>query len=355
MKRLATTLAALCCALPAAAQPAPQLPSSLDALVAAARKEGSINLAWSESLLGGGDAAQRYAAAFNKYFKTDIKFSYAPAVEVARLGNQLYTELQTGQPASTDMFAGAAAQIQPLVKRDVLMPIQWASLMPDRITPDIVEANGEALRIQTAMSGITYNTDMVKAIPATLADFLKPEWKGKIASTPYAAGFDILAAKDLWGPEKTIDFITKFAPQVAGLIRCGDVERMATGEFSALVMDCSGNLTVKWHEDGAPVAYFVPNDAAQKRYYYLSVPRHARHPAAAALFALFFDTAPGQALMWDIIRIDLDSFKESHEAKLVAETKARGAQFTDVTIDWWDKHPEVDETKSRVIKILTTK
>lgn len=356
MKRLAALIAVLLgCASPSWAQKAPDLPTTLDALVAAARKEGRLNLAWSESLLGGGDAAQRYAAAFNAYFKTDIAFSYAPAVEVARLGNQLFTEMQTGQPASSDLFVGAAPQMLPVVKRGMLLPVQWASLMPDRITADMAEAGGQALRIQTAMSGISYNTQMITAPPETLEDFLKPEWKGRIASTPYVAGFDILAARDLWGPDRTVAFMTRFAPQVAGLIRCGDVERLATGEFAALVMDCSGNLTLKWQDEGAPVAYFVPKDAAQRRYYYVSVPRHARNPAAAALFGLFFDTAPGQALMWDIIRIDLDAFKESHEAKLVAATRAKGAVFTDVTIDWWDRHPEVDETKSRTIKILTSK
>ena len=39
--------------------------------------------------------------------------------------------------------------------------------------------------------------------PTTLADFLRPEWKGKIASTPYSAGFDVLYAADVWGKERT--------------------------------------------------------------------------------------------------------------------------------------------------------
>jgi ABC-type Fe3+ transport system substrate-binding protein len=363
MKRLATliALAILVSLRPAFAQQASaqqasaQIPTELNALIAAAQQEGTLNLAWSESLLGGGDAAQKYATAFNAYFHTKIAFTYAPAVEVARLANQLYTEQQANQPASTDMFAGSAPQVQPLVKRNALLPIPWSTLLPAIVTPDMVEANGDALRVQTALSGVSYNTDAVKTPPTSLQDFLKPEWKGKIATTPYAAGFDVLAAKDLWGPDKLIDYMTKFSRQVAGLIRCGDVERLATGEFAALVMDCSGNLTLRWQDNGAPVAYAIADDAAQRRFTYVTVPRNSRHPAAATLFGLFLDTQPAQALMWDSIRIDLDTLKGSHLGPNVAAAQARGVKFTDVTIGWWDSHPEVDETKSRIIKILTSK
>jgi ABC-type Fe3+ transport system substrate-binding protein len=91
-----------------------------------------------------------------------------------------------------------------------------------------------------------------------LTDFLQPQWKGKIATTPYAASYDILAANDLWGPKKTLDFISRLSGQASGLIRCGDVERIATGEFAALVMECTDNATRVWQERGAPVGYAIP-------------------------------------------------------------------------------------------------
>jgi ABC-type Fe3+ transport system substrate-binding protein len=355
---LLTVLALAHCATAMAQAPATAeqaLPPTLTGLVAAAEKEGALNGVWGESLLGDNVAAQRYANMFNKRFGTHIVFSFAPGMEVARLGNQLFTEWQAGQPASSDLFAGSAPQMLPLVKRDALLPIPWADYLPGRIAADMVEGGGRALRMQTPLSGITYNTDLVPSPPTSLEDFLKPEWKGKVATTPYAAGFDVLAAKDLWGPERTLAYATKLSSQVAGLVRCGDVERIATGEFQALVMDCIGNVTQVWKGNGAPVAYVIVRDAAQRRFSYVSVPRNARHPAAAALFGVFLLTPEAQALMWDAIKIDLDEFKESHVAKLVADMQASGVKFTDVSIDWWGRHPEVDETKAAMIKILTSK
>ena len=55
--------------------------------------------------------------------------------------------------------------------------------------------------------GFTYNTNLVAAneVPQRVEDVLNPKWKGKIASTPYAASFDRLAL--IWGEEKTTSFI----------------------------------------------------------------------------------------------------------------------------------------------------
>ena len=244
----------------------PKLADNLKDMIAAASKEGTLNLVWSTSLMGGGDVAQKHAAAFNKEFGTHIDVKFSPGIEVARFGNQLYTELKAGQPASSDIFVGAVAQLIPLLQRDLFVPVPWEKLKPGETTAHETEADDKALRIQTALSGITYNTNQIKNPPHLLTDFLQPQWKGKIATTPYAAGYDILVANDLWGPKKTLDFVDKLSQQAAGLIRCGDVQRIATGEFAALVMDCISSATQVWQEKGAPVGYAIPADAAQKRY-----------------------------------------------------------------------------------------
>lgn len=330
----------------------PKLADNLKDMIAAASKEGTLNLVWSSSLLGGGDVAQKHAAAFNKEFGTHIDVKFSPGIEAARFGNQLYTELQAGQPASSDIYVGAAAQLIPLLQRDLFVPVPWQKLKPDVITGQEVEADNKALRIQTALSGVTYNTSQTKAPPRLLTDFLQPQWKGKLATTPYAAGYDILVANDLWGPKKTLDFIGKLSAQVAGLIRCGDVQRIANGEFAALVMDCIGSTTQVWHERGAPVDYAIPADAAQKRYYYTSIPKNAPHPNAGALFSIYLVSKAGQDVMWDTVRAELASVPGSKVAKVIADNEAKGIKFHDVTIDWWAKHPEIEATKADMIKLL---
>ena len=342
-------------AAPAAAQEKP-IAGTLDAVIAAAKQEGTLSLVWSESSMGSIEVVKKHEAAFNKLFGTNLSFKFAPSVEMARLGNQLLTEMQAGQPASSDVYIGAAAQILPLLQKDLFRQVPWTVLSPKRITAKEVEQDGKTLRFQTALSGFTYNTQMMKTPPTTLAGFLAPEWKGKIASTPYAAGFDILAAEGMWGPEKTLDYVRKLSPQLSGLIRCGDVERIATGEYAALVMDCISNTTLEWQKRrGAPVAYAIPSDGAQKRYYYLTIPKHAAHPNAAALFTVYLLAREGQQVMWDSLFTDLDSLEGSQTTKVIADYEAKGVKFPEITIDWWAKHPELDRTKAEMIKILSRK
>lgn len=356
MRRAASALGlvAALVVLPALAQASP-VADTLDGIIAAAKKEGTLNIVWSESLMGGNDAVQQHMAAFNKLFGTDIKVKYAPGAAVARVGNQLYTEMQAGQPASSDIYIGAAAQTQPLIEKGLFLSVPWAKLYPQRIRSEDSEKDGQALRIQTTLSGITYNTNLVKDPPKRLVDYLDPKWKGKLASTPYAAGFDILAANDMWGPKKTIDFVRKLSAQVAGLTRCGDVESIATGEYAALVMDCLGNTTLAWQERGAPVGYVIPSDAAQKRYYYVSIPKNAAHPNVGALFAIYLDSKAGQEVMWKTTHGDLNDLEGSHVAEQIAAYEKKGVKFPEITIDWWSAHPEIDKTKAELIKILSHK
>jgi hypothetical protein len=62
------------------------------------------------------------------------------------------------------------------------------------------------------------------------------------------------------------------------LIRCGEAERIATGEYLALVMDCTGQDALQWQEKGAPVGQMMPLDAAQLRYYYFAILRTRNIP-----------------------------------------------------------------------------
>jgi ABC-type Fe3+ transport system substrate-binding protein len=351
MKLSVICVAALLAGATPAFGQAPKLADNLKDMVAAASKEGTLNLVWSGSLLGGGEVAQKHAAAFNKAYGTHIDVKFAPGIEAARYGNQLYTELQAGQPASSDIYVGAAAQLVPLLQRDLFVPVLWQKLKPGEITEQEVEADGKALRIVTSLSGITYNSNQMKEPPRLLEDYLQPQWKGKIATTPYAAGYDILPANDLWGPKKTLDFVSKLAGQVAGLIRCGDVQRIASGEFAALVMGCIGSTTQVWKERGAPVDYAIAADAAQKRYYYISIPKNAPHPNAGALFSMYLVSKSGQEVMWDTVRAGLAPVS-SKVAKQIADNEAKGIKFHEVTIDWWAKHPEIETTKSEMIKLL---
>lgn len=355
MKRLL-----LACCLFLAVHPAfaEELGGDFDAIKAAAQREGELDMVWSESSLGDAQAAARHEAAFNKLFGTKIPVHFTPGPEFAREGNQLYTEMKAGQPASSDIYIAAAAQVAPLVGRDLFLPVPWpslgASLAPGRIRPEFSEKDGRVLRIATAVSVVAYNTQLIPNPPASLADLVKPEYQGKLATTPYAAGYDMLAANDIWGPEKALAFVTALSRNVAGLIRCGEMERLASGEFGALVMDCTSQGAMIWKERGAPVDSFIPTEATQRRYTYFTIPRNTRHPNAAALFGLYLLSEPGQFTFWDTMRMDLDALPGSHMAQFIAPYEAKGVKFREVTVDWMASHPEIDQARGQMSKILAT-
>ena len=258
---------------------------ALKDLAAAANKEGSLTLSWSGSTFAGIQGAARYQAAINKMFGTNIRVNFLPGPDMARIANQLATEFTANQRAHVDLLLGASPQLTPLVKIDFFERVDWKQYLPNRITDQMIELDGRIIRIVTGLSGATYNSRLAPMKPTTLADFLRPEWKGKIASTPYSAGFDVLYAADVWGKERTTEYVTKLSAQITGLIRCGEAERIATGEYLALVMDCTGQDALQWQEKGAPVGQMMPLDAAQLRYYYFAIPKNAQHPNAAKLYS----------------------------------------------------------------------
>jgi ABC-type Fe3+ transport system substrate-binding protein len=334
---------------------AQEMNPALKELAAAANREGAVTLSWSQSTLGGSQGAARFQAAMNKALGTSIRISFLPGPDMARVINQVATESSAGQKAHVDILLGAAPQIAPVVRLNLFEPVDWAQYLPGRITPNMIELDGRIIRIVTGLSGVTYNAQLAPMKPTVLDDFLKAEWKGKIASTPYAAGLDVLLAEDVWGKDKTVNYVRALARQVAGVMRCGETERVATGEYLALVMDCTGQDALLWQEKGAPVAQLMPLDAAQQRYYYLAVPKNAQHPNAAKLLTVFLLTEEGQRLAYETWKIDLHFMPGSKMGAMIADYQKRDVKFKEVTVQWWSDHPEIDATRSELIKILTTK
>jgi hypothetical protein len=66
-------------------------------------------------------------------------------------------------------------------------------------------------------------------------------------------------------------------------------------------------------------------------------------------------TPEGQQLIYDTWKIDLSFMPGSKVGATVADYQKRGVKFKEVTVEWWSQHPEIDASRSELIKILTTK
>ena len=348
----------------AAAQPAspsaatssaakPAASSELEQLIAGAKKEGQLNLIWGAGSLG--DSMDPYVAGFNKAYGLDVKVTFTTGPQMRDQAAKTVQEVQTGRPPSSDLFLGYGDTLAVLVQSNAVEQVDW-SWAPNLKNPGQIAPNGVGVVIQDGMDGITYNTNKLKGdqVPKTMQDLLKPQFKGHIASTPYAAGFDYLASDEMWGEQKLFDYLPKFSAQVSGLLRCSDMNRIANGEFDVFALDCSQSETLKDKAQGQPIDIVVPSDAAFTTLLYLAVPKGVAHPDAAKLFVNYMATREAQDLLYQNSYADTHFVPGSKTAKLLDDLKSSGAKVTDINLQWVQSQGDKEAARlKRAVDILS--
>jgi ABC-type Fe3+ transport system substrate-binding protein len=340
---------------------APQLSAqtlspALQKVIADSAKDPNLSLMWSQATMGGTKGAADFEAGMNKMFGTKIKIKFTPGPSMPAVGNEIAMRATAGQPAQTDVFIAFSRDMAELIEKKLFMPVNWTELAPGRIPKEAVEADGTALKILTGLLGVTYNTQLAPSKPESLADFLKPEWKGKIATTPYSAGFDILAGKDVFGSQKALDYAKQLTPQIAGLTRCDENERLASGEFLAMVIDCGDLGQQALISKGAPIAHFTPKDYPVMSFYYLTVPKNASNPNAAILFTVFASMPEGQKIIRDYWGGDMHLYPEAQTHKTAMEVEAKiGQKLHSIDLSWQNDNAEGRKTHAEINKILAVK
>ena len=313
---------------PACAADIPMSPA-LQKIIDGAKQEGKLTLSYAANILGGPDGARVGAAGIKQDFGVDLDVTYYPGPSFAPMAAKLLTEMQAGQQSSTDVYNGTAVEVTPQLAHNLFRQIPWTALYPGRITPEVAEADGRALRIVTKVPGILYNkrTTLQFGDAHAMADLLKPDYKGKLYTTPYLAGFDVLVAKDVWGFDKTADFVKQFAQNIGGLVSCAGVDRIASGEIPGLALSCSGSEAhLPQYQD--VLGETVLLDAAERRFDYLCVPVNAAHPNAAILFALYASSPEGQMkILHDGFGAELDTYPDTptHQQIVALQARARNS------------------------------
>jgi iron(III) transport system substrate-binding protein len=296
---------------------------TLAQLIDGAKKEGQLILSWGTGTMGGIEGAAAMEKAFNKTYGLNLQFKFTPGPAMPQFASRIIQEAKAGQPSSSDLFVGSENH----VARMSLKSVEWTKIFP-HITAPMIDFDNKVLIVTTRTPGFSYNSKIVgsKDVPQRVEDVLNPKWKGKIASTPYAASFDRLSM--IWGEEKTTAFLQKFVKQVAGLIRCGEDERIASGEFAMLVFNCDLAAPQEAKEKGGPVDGQVFKDAGILSYWYVTVPTNARNPNAATLLAAFLLSKDGQDILYQTERSSSHLVKGTQMNKFIAEQEKRGVKFT---------------------------
>ena len=318
----------------------------LNALIDGARKEGQLSIVVGEGTLGGSNSG--LGAAFNKYYGLNLDVRFTPGPPMPNVIAAVVQQYQAHHAAVTDVVVGYANHMMDLIAGNSGEKVDWKSWAPNLQHDGLVSPEGVAVPVMSSTVGIAYNTTVFQGsdIPTKFADLLNPKLKGHVATTPYASSFDRLATPDMWGKEKTLDFARKLSAQVGGLIRCNEMDRIASGEFDAFALTCSQNNALATAAKGAPVGFALASDAPIVMPLYEAVPATAAHPNAAKLWINFMSSPEAQKILYDVSFADLDALPGSKTGQSIDVLRNKGVKFLIVDTDFYRHHDQADMSEA---------
>jgi ABC-type Fe3+ transport system substrate-binding protein len=335
----------------AAAQSGP-----LQDLIEGARREGQLVLIGGEGTFGGTEAIRRLADGYNRLYGLNVNVQFTPGPSMPQMTSRVAQEVLAGRSATTDVLIAYATSMIAAMQADALEAVDW-SWAPNLQDPRLLGPNGVAVTYETSLAGITYNTQRLTGdlVPTSLQDLLKPGYKGRIATTEYAAYFDLLSFDDLWGKDRIFDYVTRLSDQVIGLIRCSETSRITSGEFDLLALDCSQKNAFQSKARGEPIAFVVPPDAALFLNLYMGIPRTAPHPNAAKLWANYLLSREAQDILFEYDSGDSHLVAGSKTLPLAENVEKAGMKLTPITIEFIQRHDEQEflARRARIQEIVT--
>lgn len=338
-------------------------PKDLKELIAGAKKEGVLRAMWSSSSLSGGKGFRHVIAGMNKKYGLNIEGKFTPGPSMTRMIAKVTREVKAGQPSSTDVLWNNSGGALKGGKVGILRKMNWLSYLDRQPLKwdgfDPIAPGGVGLASAGSLVGIMYNSDLVKGddIPQSFEDVFNPKFKGKIASTPYAAGMREFGMPDVMGGKAMTDFTKRLTNHISGLMRCGSVDRLTSGEFLMLVFSCGDQYVNRAHnaKSGEPLAYALMKEAVISHTRYGMVPVNARSPNAAALFVAYLHSKEGQKWMWDKNGLDLPVYPESQMRKRLLDAKAKGARVVMNSPQWLGSQGGYVKYRKSLQKILKQK
>ena len=338
-------------------------PKNLKELIAGAKKETVLRAMWSSSSLSGGKGFRHAVSAMNKKYGLSLKAKFTPGPSMNRMVAKVTREVKAGQPGSTDVLWGNAGGALKGGKVGILRKMNWLSYLDRQPLKwegfDPVAPGGFGLASAGSLVGIMYNSDLVKGddIPKTFEDVFKPKFKGKIASTPYAAGMREFGMPDVMGNKAMTIFTKRLTNHIGGLMRCGAANRLTSGEFLMLVFSCGDQYVnrAKNAGSGEPLGYALMKEAVISHSRYGMVPVNSRSPNSAALFVSYLHSKEGQKWMWNANGLDLPIYPESVMRKRLLAAKAGGAKVIMNSPQWLGSQGGYHKYRKGLGKILKQK
>ena len=282
---------------PWATAPSAGAGGGMDALVAEAKKEGTLNVIalppdWAN-----------YGAIIDAF-----KAKYGLAVNSANPEGSSQDEINAVQQLGTQDRAPDVLDLgQSFANKNVNLFAPYQVATWGSIPTGNKDANGAWANDYGGFISIGCNAKLVPTCPKTLADLAKPEYKGKVAlngdPTQAAAAFagvwagalahggslqDISPGVKWWGEVAKSGNLLKIDPDPA-TIQSGQTPIVLDWDYLNVVQTDKNKAAFDWQ-----VA--VPSDGLFAQYYAQAINKNAPHPAAARLWQEFLYSDEGQNL-----------------------------------------------------------
>jgi putative spermidine/putrescine transport system substrate-binding protein len=265
----------------------------LDALIAEAKKEGQLNvIALPPDWANYGEIIKTFGTKYG--IKVNSAQPDASSQDEINAANQL-----KGQDKAPDVFDLGSA----VATANVALFAPYKSQNFDKVPAQLKDPNGAWVNDYGGYMSIGYDSAKVPA-PATLADLLKPEYKGKVAlngdPTQAGAAFSgvVMAALGNGGSADDIapgvEFFKKLKAAGNFLPVDPTPATIASGQ-TPVVLDWD-YLNVGQASKTATWKTVVPPNAVVGGYYVQAINKDAPHPAAARLWQEFLYSDEGQNL-----------------------------------------------------------
>jgi iron(III) transport system substrate-binding protein len=273
----------------------PASASSINELVAAAKKEQSLNLHAPSAL--GPQGAQDLGTVFNKKYGLSVRINYISSSSFTADIAKVISQSALGVAPEWDLMLVNDSQHAELWVRKLHIPFDYKLLGVD---PRAIQHDNGSVAIAHGIVLPAYNTKFVAAkdMPRKWEDLLSPKWAdGKLGVSSATHYFSRLAVGP-WGEKKTTEFVKGLAKQRPFLGRLAELyTRLQLGEI-LIGAPLSESMINRAKKDGAPIVFAdwiepVPMTASS-----IGVIKGAASPWLAHLFTVFMTSPEAQAI-WE--------------------------------------------------------
>ena len=276
----------------------PELYSGEKALYEAARKEGMV-VSFDTGPTWANWAAQ-FAAFKKRYPEVEIVYN-----DIGSGATVVALDKARNRPQADTAYYFAASAVDAVAK-GLVAPFKPVNF--DKLPPVFREADGRWFTIHSLTVAFIVNTKLVKNVPQSWADLLKPEYKNSIVyldprSTgvgqvlTFAANFG--AGGDMNNVQPGLDYLGKLhkSGNVLRVIGTTPYAQFVKGEIPIWISYENDGLKAKYTDGlGDAVAVVIPKEASAAAPYGISLVEKGPNPNSGKLWLNFIMTDFGQGI-----------------------------------------------------------